>query len=359
MTTIRKDSVSGTSCIEPIGGPVRTPSRILVVDDEAEVANLLVRSLRYAGYQAESETDSMTALERCSCGNFDLTLIDLQMPRLRGDEMLTRLRQQYPDIAVILVTAAVGTDIAVSCLKAGAYDYIVKPFDLYDVTARVAKALERRATEIELRMYQSDLQRKVGLQASRIRSMVLQSMESLTAALEAKDENTREHSARVAHYAIRLAEQLPGTDDDFTYRLRIAALLHDIGKIGIHESILNKGADLEPYEYEEIRRHPVLGETILKPLFPDDPILLSIVRHHHERWDGQGYPDGFVGEHTPVGARILSIVDAFDAMISVRPYRTGMTGEEAMNVIRDGAGTQWDPTLVAIFDRMLKTDDYG
>ncbi|MDR3709494.1 MAG: HD domain-containing protein [Capsulimonadaceae bacterium] len=342
----------------PVGdGRVNGRARILAVDDEIDVANLLVRSLRFAGYQAEPETDGLTALDRLDTEEYDLMLVDLQMPRLRGDELQLRAQSLHPDLAVILVTAAADTELAVECLKAGAYDYILKPFDLHDVSVRVEKALERRATAIELKNYQADLQRKVGDQAGRIRSLLLQSMESLTAALEAKDENTRDHSARVARVALKLAEQLPDYNAEFANKLRIAAMLHDIGKIGIREAVLNKRDLLEPLEFDEIRRHPVLGESILKPLFPDDPLVLSFVRHHHERWDGHGYPDGLARDETPLGARILSIADAYDAMISVRPYRHGLSHSEAMAVLMSGAGSQWDPNLVAIFTELPSIGD--
>ncbi len=331
----------------------QVPARILVVDDEPAVVSLLVRALALSGFEAVSAHSGREALDTLARDNFDLLLTDLQMPGMRGDELQLRAIEAYPDLAVMLVTAANDAHVAVECLKAGAYDYILKPFDVNDVGVRVHKALSRRATSLELKEYQATLQRKVADQAGRIRNLLLQSMESLNNALEAKDEGTRNHSVRVAHLAVMLAGAYSPSDIEFRQKLRMAALLHDIGKIGVREFVLNKPGRLEETEYDEIKQHSVTGESILRPLFDDDPVVLSIVRHHHERWDGQGYPDGLEGEACPIGARLLAIADAFDAMISARPYRAGMTVEVALGVLRDGAGTQWDPQLVAVFDEQI------
>ncbi|HEY3332939.1 MAG TPA: HD domain-containing phosphohydrolase [Capsulimonadaceae bacterium] len=324
-------------------------NRILVVDDEPEVAAVLVRALKLSGYDAVAEFDGQAAFERIEGERFDVLLTDLQMPRLRGDDLQKMVQAAYPDIVTIVVTAAHDTHVAVDCLKAGAYDYILKPFDLHDVAIRMKKAIERRDITRELHDYQANLQRKVAEQAGRLRNMLLQSMEALTNALEAKDEATRDHSLRAAHHAVRMAAAIAPTDYDFHQKIRLAAMLHDIGKIGVSDVVLRKPARLTYAEYEAIKLHVDVGESILRPLFEDDPTILSIVRHHHERWDGTGYPDGLSGADIPVGARILAICDAYDAMISTRPYRPGMESAEALRILKSGADTQWDGHLVGVF----------
>jgi putative nucleotidyltransferase with HDIG domain len=237
-------------------------------------------------------------------------------------------------------------------MREGVFDYMVKPTPLADLTVRVAKALERRRMTVELRGYQADLQKRVTEQACRIRRILIKSLETLSNALEAKDENTRNHSARVAVLAEALAERMCPEDCEFHRRIRLAGLLHDIGKIGVPEAILNKPGRLEPAEFAQIQKHPVIGEMILRPLLEGDEDILGMVRHHHERWDGRGYPDGLAGEETPLSARIAAVADAFDAMRCARPYRQGMPLETVLGVLRDGAGTQWDAEVVATLQKL-------
>lgn len=326
-----------------------TKASVLIVDDEEAVAAVLARGLAHAGYETAVAYSGEEALLRLAERSFDVLLTDIHMPRMRGDDLQRIARERYPDLAVLLITAAQDIACAVECMKEGVYDYMTKPFDLSDVAVRVGKALERRRLTVLHREHQLLLEQRVEEQAERIRGMFRHSLEVLNQALEAKDECTRNHSVRVADLAVAIAERLCPDDMQFIARLRVAALLHDIGKIGVPEAILNKPGKLDDSERAFIRRHPIIGETILRPLFGGDAEMMAIVRHHHEYWNGAGYPDGLVGENTPFGARIMAVADAYDAMTSVRPYRPPMSPARALRILREGAGTQWSAVVVNTF----------
>jgi len=335
---------------------------VLIVDDEPAVASVLGRSLEISGFRVTQVTSAEDALEHLRKDSFEAIITDLHMPRMQGDELLRRVRAIDESAAVILITAAGDLQCAVRCLQEGASDYIAKPFDLKDVGARLQNALERRALELEQKRlleenltYQFHLQRLVEEQSVRLKSTFHNSLQTLNYAIEAKDETTRNHSHRVAMVAVALARACTNSSEEFVGKLRLAAELHDIGKIGVPEAILVKAGPLSPKEFDLIKKHPEIGENILRPLFDDEDIL-GIVRSHHEQWNGDGYPDGLAGDEIPFGARIVAVSDAYDAMISARPYRKGMPPEEALVRLEEGAGTQWDLTVV---QAMLKLASSG
>ncbi|MBC8103048.1 MAG: response regulator [Cytophagales bacterium] len=319
---------------------------ILVVDDEAAVAMVLSRGLTYAGYDATIATSGQEALDRLAEKPFDVLLTDIHMPRLRGDEMQRIARERDPDLAVLLITAANETSSAIECLKEGVYDYLLKPFDLADVVVRVGNALERRRLVRENRDYQQNLERRVAAQAERLNRTMQGSLEMLIAALEAKDSNTRDHSARVAKIASHIALRLLPHNREFAARVRVAALFHDIGKIGIPESLLTKDSPLTETERDTVRQHPLIGETILAPLLEEETV--AMVRSHHEQINGGGYPDGFKGSAIPLGGRIIAVADSYDAMTSPRPYRSQIAVPDVLEQLKQGAGEQWDADAVGV-----------
>lgn len=327
-------------------GEERQAERVVVVDDEPEVAKVMSRALTYAGYAVTTVHDAEQALSHLDQGGYSLLLSDIHMPGMHGDELQRIARERDPDLAVILITAAGDVSCAVDCMREGVLDYIIKPSPLADVVVRVGKALERRRMTIELRNHQATLEERVAQQADRIRRLMLKSLQTLTNALEAKDENTRDHSVRVSELATALAKRLRPEDTEFHARIRLAGVIHDIGKIGVSEAILGKPAKLDPDEFAVIQKHPVIGETILRPLLEGDEDILAVVRHHHERWDGRGYPDGLAGEEAPLGARITAVADGFDAMRHARAYRQGMPLAKVLEILKEGAGSQWDATVV-------------
>lgn len=275
-----------------------------------------------------------------------LVLSDLRMPKMDGMELLRAIRARFPDVAVVMITAVADVEMAVNCLALGAADYVVKPYQLEDVRARVSQALDKRRLLLENRAHREHLEERVAAQSRRLEEMYWASVQSLAEALELKDPYTRGHSVRVSHYATAIARSL-GLGAEMIRQIELGGHVHDIGKIGVRESVLNKPEPLTPEEYAHVMTHPVLGWRVLSPLFGDTPHALNVVRSHHERFDGSGKPDGLAGKAIPLEARIVAAADALDAMTSHRPYRTAeMTLDDAVREIRRHVGTQFDPEVV-------------
>ncbi len=323
---------------------------ILIVDDEETIRKLLQRTLSREGYQCQEAGGVNQALDKLLDNTIALVILDIKMPGKSGTELLPEIKLRYPDTVVIMATAVNDTETAIQCMKQGAYDYFTKPFSLDEVILSVDRALEKRRLELENRDYQQHLEEKVQAQARKIRTSFLSAVTSLAYALEAKDEYTSGHSQRVADGSVAIAKGL-GLPPDTIERIRLAGLIHDIGKIGVRESVLNKPDRLTDEEFQHIKYHPAIGEHILTPIV-DDEETLRMVRHHHERYDGKGYPDGLSGGQIPPGARILAVSDTYDAMTSERPYRAAMSAETACAEIQSCRGSQFDPGVAEAF---LKT----
>lgn len=319
------------------------------MDDDAQVRDALVRMVESQGLECLSAGSTEVALAAIAeHGEVAVLITDIRMPGRDGVALLDEVRKRYPDTAVLMLSAVPDVQIAVDCLQKGALDYIAKPMLLGEVQARVAKALEKRELILQNRFYQRHLEEEVRRQRTRIQELFLEGAQTLAHALEAKDAYTRGHSRRVREYAVRTAVLL-GYTGDFLDNLRLGAELHDIGKIGTREAILNKPGGLTPDEFRHIAEHTVLGERILAPLARDRPVLTRIARSHHERLDGDGFPDGLRGDAIPVEARIVAVVDAFDAMTTNRAYRPSRQPAEAMEELHRCAGLQFDPDVVAAF----------
>jgi putative two-component system response regulator len=318
----------------------------LIVDDEPRLRQVMVHLMRADGFLCIEAGNGLEALEQLAKHAVTLVLSDLRMPKMDGFELLRELRSRYPDVAVVMITAVADVEIAVNCLAIGAADYVVKPYQLEDVRARVAQALEKRRLILENRAYREGLEERVAVQARRLEELFLASVQSLAEALELKDPYTRGHSIRVSHYSTVIARTM-GLDGEMLRQIELGGHVHDIGKIGVRESVLNKVGRLTPEEYEHIMTHPVLGWRILAPLLGETPHALNIVRSHHERYDGRGVPDGLKGDEIPVEARIVAAADALDAMTSDRPYRPSEMSLEAVieEILRNSA-TQFDPEVV-------------
>jgi response regulator RpfG family c-di-GMP phosphodiesterase len=319
----------------------------LIVDDEPPLRQVLVHLMRGDGFDCLEAGNGREALDLLEQRRVTLVISDLRMPKMDGMELLREVRARYPDTAVVMITAVADVDVAVSCLAIGAMDYLTKPFHLEEVRARVSQALERRRLVLENRDYQERLEERVQAQSRRLEELFLAGIQSLAEALEVKDPYTRGHSIRVSHYSAVIARQLR-LDDEMLRQIELGGHVHDIGKIGVREAVLNKPGPLTPEEYEHIMTHPLVGWRILAPLLGDAPIALNIVRSHHERMDGHGVPDGLRGNAIPLEARIAAAADSIDAMTSGRPYRgVELTLEQAVEELVRNAGTQFDPEVVA------------
>ena len=337
--------------VDPVDGP---KASILVVDDEDFIREIICRKLNGSGFQCDSAPSAEDALARIAQNNYDCVLSDIHMPGMSGVDLLRQIKLQNQDLAVILVTGAPDIDAALEAMRLGAYDHLSKPLNLAALEMTVDRALEKKRLVEENREYQRNLESMVEERTKQLsaanedlRRLFTGSIKALAQALEAKDEYTQGHSARVAEESVSIARYLSLSDTEIQ-RIWLAGYLHDIGKIGIKEAVLNKPGKLNEEEWDLIQQHPVVAGRILGPI-PELSDIIDIIVHHHERYDGSGYPDGLEGNSIPLGARILAVADTYDALTSRRPYRDSLTLEEAHRILEEAAGTYLDPVIARAF----------
>ncbi|MES2123997.1 MAG: HD domain-containing phosphohydrolase [Gemmatimonadota bacterium] len=334
----------------PPGAP---PERVVVVDNDEPVRRVLTRALASEGYETfEAEgTDAALALLR-ELGGVPLIVSDIHMPGRNGIELLVEVLATWPDTAVLMLTGDADVQMAVESLKLGALDYLAKPVLVEELRQRVRRALAKRKMTIEFRELQSnyahDLERQVQALSRKNREMFVAQVQMAVRMLEAKDPYTRGHSDRVALYAQETGRAL-GLDAALLEQIRLGGTLHDIGKIGTRDAVLNKPGPLTDEEFAEIRRHTTDGEEMLSVLREDHPVVLEIVRWHHERLDGSGFPDGLDAEAIPITARIVAVADAFDAMTTTRAYRGLRDPASAFEELDRCCGHHFDPAVVRAF----------
>lgn len=335
--------------------PAAGSATCLVVDDDPDVRGTLRRVLAGAGLACAEAASAREALDFLTAGGeVALMVSDINMPVMDGISLLREVKQRHPDMAVIMLTGVAEVGTAVECLRQGAMDYLSKPVLIEEVRARVDQALEKRRLILENRFLQQSYQERLEAQVRALdhknKAQFLGQIHMAVRMLEKKDEYTRGHSGRVAEYAVRTAIQL-GYTGPLLDEFRLGGELHDIGKIGTRDAVLNKPDRLTPEEFEEIKRHVIEGEEILEPLRDEHPIVMQMVRWHHERMDGSGFPDGLRGESIPEAARIICVVDAFDAMTTNRAYRNQLTPADGIAELLRCAGPQFDPRVVEAFRR--------
>jgi putative two-component system response regulator len=365
-------------------------SRLLIVEDDADTLDLLRELFVDEGYRVVTAKDGATALKRAKEGPVDLILTDYRLPDITGTELLESLKPVFPDAIRIIITGYAEVKVAMDAINRGkVYKFITKPLNLDDMKVIIKRALEHRGAlhekkrlEKEIVQYSRFLEKQVNTRTASLLSanaeLALKNRElerqkkeidqlyreiqrnylgtitSLCSAIEAKDKYTRGHSDRVFYYALKMAKELRLSKQNVE-QLRYASFLHDLGKIGIPNSILLKPGKLTPEEYALVKEHPKVGEKILNPIrFLQQ--TKSIIRHHHERVDGGGYPDGIDFDNLTIEERIISVADAYDSMRSERPYRGPLSKREALNILKKEKGKQFCPRCVDVFIRIIERD---
>jgi putative two-component system response regulator len=359
-----------------------TRPRILIVDDERGPRESLrmILSGTHAVITAHTGVD---ALEQMRTDEIDLVTLDLNMPGMKGDELMRTIRAEFPQTEIIIITGCGSLETAVEGIRHGVFDYLTKPFDVVRVTASVERALERRASRTRMVSFVEGIDRILGpdrdieqvldeldeskLAQKRLRHVLSEPalgleresrppstrtfLEVLAETIESRDLFMRGHARRVAFYADLLAATLCLSREERNH-VRIAAFVHDIGKVGAPSDVLTGVELTDPSRLAAVQPHAAMGEKLLRPLDLGPPVATT-VRHHHERYDGAGYPDGLAGDAIPLAARIIAIADAFDAMTCERPYRPARSAVQAVDELRREAGRQFDPGLVPFFCELI------
>lgn len=330
---------------------------ILVVDDEPCIRRLLAHFLTQEGFTCLVAEDGKNALKIIESEHIPVAIVDILMPGIDGMTLLKKLKRRKPFTEVIMITGAADVALAIEALRLGARDYVLKPFQLGTLLASIRRAFEYRRLFMESKEYHDHLEMKIREKTSelieqnmRLQLHMINTVQSLVHTLEAKDKHTIGHSKRVALLAALTAKKLGYTEREVE-RLQLAGILHDIGKIGVREACLNKTGRLNEDEYNEIKEHPLISERILQPI-EEFQVIIPQIKHHHERYDGGGYPLGLKGEEIPIDARLLAVADCYDAMTTDRPYRSALTSEEALEEMKNNAGKQFDPELLSVFFEM-------
>ncbi len=339
--------------------------RILVVDDESTIRLALSRFLRSRGFEVEVAESGSAALEHLSGNRFALMLCDLRMPGMNGLDTVVSALAIDRDLGVIMLTAVNDAASATEALASGAFDYLIKPVELLDLQSAVERAMQRRSHAIERRANDRLIREEVALRTAELeqekaalRALTVNVAETLINAMEAKDVYLRGHSHRVAELAAHIAEEL-GLDAAMVDRLRLAGRLHDVGKIGIRETVLNKPGPLTDEEFAHVKDHVRVGVEILRPLQHLGEVL-EYVQDHHEHWDGSGYPRGKAATDIALGGRILTAADAFDALTSQRAYRDPMPPATTLDYLRTQAGRLLEPRIYdALRDVVTRGQAHG
>lgn len=338
----------------------RGKARILVVDDEPEIREVL-SALLSDDYVCESVGSAEEALSLLGSREFNLIISDIMMSGMSGLEMVPKVLALSPDAVVVMISGVQTIESAIKALRAGAFDYIMKPFDLRQVEAAVTRALEHHELRAAKRRYENHLEELVRERTEQLDDALASvedayraTLKALAHALETRDAETHGHSERVVTFSLRLGHEL-GLEADQMRSLEFGSLLHDIGKIGVPDAILRKPAKLTDEEWIKMRQHPLHGQAILRGIeFLEG--AARVVAQHHEKWDGSGYPLGLRGEEIDLNARIFAVADAFDAMTSDRVYRKGKPYEDAAEELGLYAGKQFDPQVVEAFRRVPRQD---
>jgi putative two-component system response regulator len=329
--------------------PMSQQARILIVDDLPIVRLSLQRILSKAGYRCREAEDVPSALTVLDEDDIELILCDIQMPGASGLDLVKAIRPRIPETSVVMVSSLEDAETAIECLQQGAFGYVLKPFQPREILVQVNGALRRRMLEIAFRDREAQLAQKVREQTLEIRDSREEIALRLIAASEHRDNETGMHVRRIGLYAAEMARLL-GWDLQGVDTIQSAAPMHDIGKIGVPDAILQKPSALTEEEWVTMKRHTTMGATILKgSAVPFIQMGARIAIGHHEKWDGSGYPKGLEGEGINLEARITSLVDVYDAVSNRRHYKEPWPEDQVVALIRKGSGHHFDPRLVELF----------
>jgi len=359
--TVPRSPVDPVRAIEVAGAAMVEDSlrRLLVVDDETTIRLALSRFLRTRRFEVEAADSGPAALEVLERQRFSLMLCDLRMPGMTGLEVVPQALQRDGDLGIIMLTAVNDAGSATEALSKGAFDYLTKPVELPDLQAAVERAMQRRTRSMEQRAVDRLIREEVALRTVQLereklalRDLTVSIAETLINAMEAKDLYLRGHSQRVAELGSAIAAEL-GEADAVVELVHTAGRLHDVGKIGIRESVLNKNGPLTADEFSHVKDHVKIGLEILQPLGHLGDALLFI-RDHHEHWNGGGYPFGRAGADITIGGRVLTAADAFDALTSKRAYRDPMTAAATLDYMHGQAGKLVEPRVYEALRRVIE-----
>ena len=344
-------------------GGTRDGEYVLVVDDEPAVRHLLASQLDYLGYSHRAARGSEQALTTLrEHPHAVLVLSDVQMPGVGGVELLAELQRLDQSIQVVMISGHQDLDTVRDCLRRGAYDYLIKPYELHDLSNTLERAIEHSRLQRQNEEYRRNLERMILERTTEVRETRDIALLTLAKLAESRDSDTGNHLERMAAYSRRLAEELrrgghaPTVDEAFIDHLFKSSPLHDIGKVGINDAILRKPGPLTARETAVMRTHTTIGGDTLRHVIERHQghsfllMGMEIAYNHHERWDGGGYPAGLAGRRIPLAARIVAVADAYDAITSARPYKPAFDHEEAQRRIRADRGSHFDPELVAAFE---------
>jgi putative two-component system response regulator len=327
--------------------------RVLIVDDEVYIQEILKSTLDDAGYESVTAGSAEEALSILLGQSFDMAFTDIRMPGKQGTELLQDIKAKYPETVVIMITAIDNTSVALVSMRLGAYDYIVKPFNLDQVLISADRALDKRRLEDANREYQKYLVQIADDRAAETRRLFYSMTQMLLHMIDLKAPFNQGHSLRVAEKARYVARELRMTDDGVR-KIYLAALLHDVGTILIEDMLLYKNSRLTEEEFHRIQERTALADEVLRPILDDEEVL-KVIRHNREHYDGSGYPDRLKGNLIPLGARVIAVVEAFDAITMGRPYRLPRSPQEAIEELVRCSQTQFDPHVVSVFASLYES----
>ncbi len=328
-------------------------ARLLIVDDEAYIRDILRRWLQAEGYECEVASSGEEGWQKLQTLPFELVICDIMMPGMSGIELLGMVQQKLPDVAVIMVTAVDDRTMAVRALEEGAYGFVIKPFESNEIIINVVNALERRRLSMVSGQYERRLEEKVHEQTTEIRQSRDEIALRLMAAQQYRHDETGAHIRRIGLGAEAIGKKM-GYNSEELDMLRLAGPMHDVGKIGIPDAILNKPGKLTSQEWEIMKTHTLIGAQVLgDSSIPLLQVAREVALYHHERWDGDGYPERRAGIDIPESARIVALLDVYDALVHDRVYRPAMPEDKALKIMKEGRAKQFDPALYDAFMDVL------